>query len=920
MRSLLARALQEAAPPKPAKTAKPAAPGAASTTQPPEGEGTASSAAPAPEVGSAVKPATTVSRAGQRPKVMQAPGTGVETRIRQMNHIIDNMKVSHGTGIMLAGGTGIGKTTFVKQMSKLLGLPMILVEAPHVTEEHLINIPFIIHDPASNSRHSGTQTVDTENYHVQLGKSYLAAQLVRAKPINDASLLAAINRSDSNVKKMWTSLGGDDNTIPEEVAEIRSEYRVILFLDEYFRQTSANVRNILRGILNGNIGNDRLPKGTYVIYASNLTDVGGTIEDIPLNVDFKKYTYRAPTKNEILQYLVTKFENDTKRALKPEVIDAFDEVLKDEHISFDDAETEIRTSPRRWEQIMLYVNANVPVADQQAARALLANVKAQFQHIGGTSSLYDLTEKAVRKIIADTSGKDLAGAAPLPAENWRETLQHQIETKIKLGDARSYVPIIAGAPGIGKTAQAIDVAQKMNMLLIDIDCSTLTPDEITGIPLPQKSKKETTLEARKPKDGKESGSDGTEMSVKFSEPALYKFIMQRIEEDTDAFMSDPEVSDERKQAFERQPYKYLIFFDEFNRPKNASVFNSLRRLILEKEFNDEYHLPRESIVIAAMNPYDKGTVELTGHMKDATDYIDTAPNWTHTFQYMQQLLATRPKMKKLNENARKIALEVVREFTNKMTVLKSSGDITADTRQFYLPIGGGEMAYMSPREYTTMVQDIAAGVNRVLLRANKETMSGEEYGDALATAIWDKMNSTIEWVLDKNKVNSPQYLSKLHSWVKQVASSFLTKARESVTVEELMDPVMQDHSRHLKDDPDFVHYFKNFSLNRFTEELSNYVDKLIKKEEHAIGVLIDTHPMKHYKDGKVMVAKDVVSKMEYMINELLIAARHYNLSSDITEAVKNLKNLTAQKIGRLLRPEDHKIAIGKLQNWKQTNA
>ena len=916
MRSLLARALQEAAPPKPAKTTNPAAP-----VTSPAGDDPFDPPTPAPRVGSAVKPSSTVSRAAQRPKVMQTPGTGVETRVRQMNHILDNMKVSHGTGIMLAGSTGIGKTTFVKQMSVLLGLPMILVEAPHVTEEHLINIPFIIHNPATKSKQSGTQTVDMEDYHVQLGKSYLAAQLQRAKPINDAALLATINRSDSNIKKMWSSLGGDENTIPEEVAEIRSEYRVILFLDEYFRQTSANVRNILRGILNGNIGNDRLPKGTYVIYASNLTDVSGTIEEIPLNVDFKKYTYRAPTKNEFLQYLFTKFENDTKLALKPEVIDAFDEVIKDEHISFDDAETEIRTSPRRWEQIMLYVNANVPVADQQAARALLANMKAQFQHIGGTSSLWELTEKAVRKIIADTSGKNLAGAAALSAENWRESLQHQIETKMKLGDARSYVPIIAGAPGIGKTAQAIDVAQKMNMLLIDIDCSTLTADEITGIPLPQKSAKETTLEARKPKDDKtDEGGDSTVMSVKFSEPSLYKFIMQRIEEDTDAFMADPEISDDRKKAFERQPYKYLIFFDEFNRPKSANVFNSLRRLILEKEFNDEYHLPRESIVIAAMNPYDKGTVELTGHMKDATDYLETAPNWNHTFQYMQQLLATRPKMKKLSENARKIALEVIREFTNKMTVLKSTADITADTRQFYLPIGGGEMAYMSPREYTTMVQDIAAGVNRVLLRAHKETMSGEEYGDALATAIWDKMNSTIEWVLDKNKVNSPQYLSKLHSWVKQVASTFLTKARESVTIEELMDPVMQDHSRHLKDDPDFVHYFKNFSLNRFTEELSNYVDKLIKKEEHAVGVLMDTHPMKQYKDGQVMVAKDVVSKMEYMINELLIAARHYNLSSDITEAVKNLKNSAAQKIGRLLRPEDHKIAREKLANWKQTNA
>jgi MoxR-like ATPase len=805
--------------------------------------------------------ATTTSKAAATTKKIQVGSTNLDSRTTQIEHVIDNMTVAHGTGLLLAGPTGIGKTTFVKQVGRLMGLPVILVEAPHITEEHLINIPFVVFEPTTKSGKASSVAVDPTTYHVQLGQSHLASELAKKRSLNDAALLNEIKSADANVKKLWSNMGGSDVVIPPEIASIRQRYKVILFLDEYFRQTSANVRNILRGILNGRIGNDRIPAGTYVIYASNLSDVGQTIEQIPLNADFKKINYEPPTKDEFLHYLVSRFENHTQVQLKPQVIQAFDKALTDDHISYDDVETEIRTSPRRWEQIILYVNSSVPVKGERDAAALLSNVKSMFQSSEAVSSLHRLVDDVVRSLIVSTSGEQYANVKPLETGDWRSTLQHQIETKIKIGDSRTYVPVVAGMPGIGKTAQAADVAQKMNMLLIHIDCSTLTIDEITGIPIPTQ--------------------DGHKMSVNFSEPSLYQRIMQEIEEDTEALMNNPNVSEENKQAFASQPYKYLIFFDELNRVKTASVFNSLRRVILEKSFNDQVSLPKDSIVIAAMNPYDKGTVELTGHLKDATDYIDTAPSWSSLISYLENTVVNSAALSARSDQSKSVAMELLTSFADTFAVKKAMPGIGADSRKFYIRMGSDNI-YISPREYTTMLMDLVAGADRVISRS--VGMEQEEYQQALFRAIWAKLKSTLEWILDKHQVDSPQFLSEVRNWLQQISARFLIKARASASLTDMLNNIINDHTQHLKDDIDFVNYVENFNLNKFSEDFENYLGELVKEEKVAVDSLVSkTHTKKEIKDGKVVLAKELISKIEYVMREILIANKAHDLSADLQD-------------------------------------
>lgn len=878
MRSIIGKIITEAAAPKKAAAAAPVP----ATATPP--------AKPAAPVAKKTAPATTTTKAAQVGQKVAVTSSGLDTRTRQLEQVMDNMLLKHGTGLMLAGATGIGKTTFVKQMGKLLGLPVILVEAPHITEEHLINIPFIVFEPVSKTGHAQSVNVNAQNFHVQLGQSHLAAELAHKKPVPDATLINMMRGADANLKQLWHNMGGDDKTIPAEIAEARSEYRVILFLDEYFRQTSANVRNILRGILNGRIGNDRIPAGTYVIYASNLTDVGQTIEEIPLNADFKKMEYQPPTKAEFMHYLTSKFEKDTGVPLKPEVIQAFDEVLKDEHISYDDVNTEIRTSPRRWEQIMLYVNASVPVKSEADAAALMANVKAQFQQGEEVSSLHKITEEAVRKIIEATGGQ-FADTKALAPKSWRDILQHQIETKIKLGDSRSYIPVIAGLPGIGKTAQAADVAQKMNMLMIHVDCSTLSVDEITGIPVPKQ--------------------DGHKMAVQFSEPALYQKIQNEIQEDTAAYMADPAISAEKKKAFQNAPYKYIIFFDELNRVKSANVFNSLRRVVLEKSFNDQTHLPAESIVIAAMNPYDKGTVELTGHLKDATDYIDTAPDWDSTVKYWENSVLGSSKLAKRAEQSKTIALDIVKGFADTFATKKPQPGHDAASRKFFIKMGD-ETLYVSPREYTTMLQDLVAGVDRVVRKA--AGMESDEYQEALFQAAWTKLNSTLSWIMDKHQIDSPQFMGMVKGWLKDFSARFLIKTRKAAALEDMLDIVMQDPSQHLKDDLDFVNYVNNFELNQFAEDFENYLLKVFKSEKKPSDAMLAlTHPKKTITNGKVSDTGDKINKVYFLVNELRQAAQAHDLSADMVDRMEqSVLTAVGDLVGTDISDDDFTTMLDKI--------
>jgi MoxR-like ATPase len=800
----------------------------------------------------------------ETPKPTFNPSSVVLSKsLRMVEQVLDNMTLKHGTSVLLAGDPGVGKTTFIKKFSKLVGMPVITIEAPHITEEHLINIPFIIFNPVIDTTKQGTMVVDMNKFEISLSKSNLATQLQNLKAVDNATYAKMIQGFDRNLTELYHELGGSDTAMPKEIQQARSQYRGILFLDEYFRQTSANVRNILRGILNGRIGNDRIPAGIYVVYASNLSDTGG-LEDLPLNTDFKKLEFGQPDKNEWFHYMVSKFEKDQHVKLKKEVIDAFYAGLKDTHLSFNDLESEIRTSPRRWEQLLLYINESVPVESHQEANELLSNVQANFKNQDKISTLYKLVRGIVTQLIEETSGIDAGSVSELPASEWRKTLEHQIKIKAKLGDHRSYIPVVQGLPGIGKSAQAEQLAYDLNMRLIPIDASTLSTDDINGIPLPNKQE--------------------GELGVKFSPPALYQRIIKDIHEaDADFYAS---ATPERAAAYKKQPFKYLIFFDEINRVSTINVFNALRRVILEKSFSDELKLPKDSIIIAAMNPTDKGTIDLTGHLKDVVDLIDTAPSWKKLEDHIKDKIDN--KLQAYSTTAKNAAKAVLQQFVDTFTIKRFGAGVDQDSAKFYIAMKDAGTVYISPREYTTLYQDLVAGIERGL---KKPAEDQEIMVENVKQQMEDKIHATLGFILDKHGINSPQFLAQVKQWIasSEVIKKALTKVRTVASLSEILSDIMKNPHKHLKDDIDFNSYLQSFELNKFSEDLHNYFHELLKdKSDKLESIEKKTHNKKIIKGQVIEILEEMISEVAFVSREILNAVKIHDLSGDVYDQVKDV--------------------------------
>jgi MoxR-like ATPase len=815
-------------------------------------------------------PTPTSGHAPERTRMITVPSSAVEPRVNAIEQVFDNMKLQNVAPVMLAGSTGIGKTSFVKQLGKLLGLNVEIIEVPHVAEEHLINIPFLIQKPTGQS---AQKTIDFTQWDVTMAESYLASVLKAMKPISDTQYLANVKKFDKNLRAIYEQLGGTDDTIPEEISSIRRRYRTILFLDEFLRKSSPQVQNIIRGLLNKKIGNDPLPRGVYVIYASNLRDVGQTVGNIPLNYDFQLQKFPAPTKDEFFHHFISNAEKEGVK-LVPELINAFYKALGDEHISHDDVETGIRTSPRRWEQLLLFINSALPIKNKEQARALMSNIQANFSNETENSKILGFVWDIVGEVLEKTGSEEFMNEPPLSAGQWRSTLEQQIAAKIKLGDNRSYIPVVMGPPGIGKTAQFARIAERLNLLLIEIDVSTLDRDSFIGMPLPRKTVAEAIAALNEAED--------STMAVGFSAQPLYKKIMAEAEHAKETFLDDPNVPDAKKQAWQNQKFKYLLVFDEFNRTKQE-VFNSMRRVILDKKFDEHTSLSSDMIVVCAMNPTDIGTVELTGHMKDAIDLIDAAPSWRALQDHMEK--TSDKSMSNISDQAKKSAKHLIDSFADTFTIKTTKDKITDDSRRFYLAIGR-ETAYMSMREYEHLYAEIAAAIDRVVSKQARYP-DASDFERAMYKAIFQKISGKLSGILEKHQIDSPQFIENVGSWLESELPNIMIKRRETGDLEHMLDTVLQNPNKHLFDDPAFYNYTQNYERTKFMEDLYNYIDKLGEEEKNKLDLLAkDTVNKKTVEKGEVKVQRELWSKLEAIGHELNHAADVYELSNDFKDAVK----------------------------------
>jgi MoxR-like ATPase len=777
----------------------------------------------------------------QQPQAQQGPGpkiyqpdfskTDYSSEIKRIQNVMDNMQSGAQERLLLSGDTGIGKTSFVKQFSKMLGLPCVVIEIPHAVEEELINIPFIVYN-TNGTRSSGSDQFNKKTAELVLGRSHLVSKLEQLRKVPDAAWPATIQSYDNKTQELMRQYEARN---PKEIDSIRSNYERILFFDEFLRATTKTIRNILGDVLNGSIGNDDIPEGTYIMYASNIHDAG--IDKTPSHRGFAGHNeFVPPSKDQWLNHTVSDAMHK-KVQFKQDVIDAFNKHMTDEHVSYTDVEADIRTSPRRWSEILLYINNAYPFKSAESYAITRTTLRRQMQGDAttdgprGTSSLSTILE-SILAALAVKSKINPQTIPDVPATEWRNILKQQIETAMDIGENKKYVPVIEGLPGIGKTAisQLVEAPLKKNgynLRFISIKCTNLSTDDVSGIALP---------------DEKEKG----QMNTDFSKSPLQLRIEQYIRLADQEYLNDLKeyqqngdpkgvlngrTAEQVYRDYENQEYKYLIFFDEINRVNDVNVFNSLRRVILEKEFNDVNKLPAKSIVVGAMNPADNSgyTKKFTKHFRDAVDVIDAVPDWKQFKAHMEG--TDIPLLKDERPNISDLAVRTAYDVIVKFPTIFSDKKIGREGNEFYIsPSKGGNDVYVSPRDYRIMFREIAIGVNRVISHVQQDQGTGgkispTEVNQRIADMTYEKLIDKLTAIYHTAKQGlDPEFPGAIKKFLNSTIKVALTKKTAQTGLSELLTGALASPGS-LQEENEFINYMKTVAASpaAFTKEFTGFL-------------------------------------------------------------------------------------------------
>lgn len=797
-------------------------------------------------------------------------------------------------------------TTFCNMFGKLLGVNVITIEIPHIVEEHLINIPFIVFNPETNQQRGGTTKgqIGKDDYKLVLADSHLYQQMVAATAVSDSEYPEYIKRCPADVQRVYAALGGSPDKIPKDIQAVRSKINNILFLDEFYRETSPRIRNILRGILNGNIGMHQIPASTYIMYASNMRDEG--LDEIPQNQQFGQVRFKAPSKDEWFVWLAGVYSREHSVPMNPSIVNKMQQCLNDEDVSYEDAASSVRTSPRRWEQIMLYLNTSLPVDNKNDARALLTNVKNQFIHYA-TEEHSNLAEKvinAVTELISETSGINLSAKDELEPHEWRHALSHAIEQLERGGESKRHVPVISGPPGIGKTKFVNDIAHEKGLMLIDIDVSELFADDITGNPLPAGQRGDHSI------------------NVKFSLPKLYFMITKRINEKDAAYKAFlkseyPDDYENRIAQYQKKRWKYLIFFDELNRCDQRTL-NSLRRVMLEKNFGPDEDgqpltLPKSALVVGAWNPDPStgGTSSVTKHFADVVDVIPAKSSWHATKQYL-----SKRKFPELDEHAHEVVLRLLGEFVDKFKTradVDENGRKVHDEYRAFLLDFNGKPLYFSPREYADMQSAIARGVELYMEDvADEPDASIDERREVLDDYIVDAIDQSLSFSLVKQFIPEDSVMPGVEEWERHLPDALfggLLSRKVDATVE--LHSTLKEYLSG-KDVTSMVsdeHFVNNHNVKNNAEIVDELIDlfksTLTSEESFTKYVLDQTHPTIErdgdelkYGSGKSSLLHNFVMAMMYTLaindyDNLRLATT----GSALSQAASKIRSIIADVAG-----------------------
>jgi hypothetical protein len=373
------------------------------------------------------------------------------------------------------------------------------------------------------------------------------------------------------------------------------------------------------------------------------------------------------------------------------------------------------------------------------------------------------------------------------------------------------------------------------------------------------------------------------MEVSFSMPQLYQQIMEDIKREDEAHIKTLDAAG--KKAYSKKKFKYMIFFDELNRT-SIKVFTGLRRVLLEKDFGDGLELPEEAIMVAAINPSENGkdrVHDLTLHMRDVVDVIDSAPSWKKTQKYIEGMkMDVSPLAKLVSVNT------LIKMFT----ALKShDSSIPADQKPFHIGLGDSSL-YVSPRQISHMIAITATKLDMKLSRI-KDLLTSDDMKDkdAAFKVITDSLYSTIKGTLDnslhKQGIDATEFMNDLREWINNNldAEGLFHKKTKTKDLESIVGPYFADPKKDLTREIELINYVEGHDLHNFTEELSAFLSAAIKADEAHLSKT--THNSRSFADGKISEDESVlVSNIEHFITSIVLAFKTNEVSNEMLEGVR----------------------------------
>ena len=673
-----------------------------------------------------------------------ARGDAFDNLVREViQNMNANIKQAAAEKLMFAGIPGTGKTSSAVQLSILFGMNLIIIEGSHISEEDIINIPYVVQRGNKQTKNVAQYKSSGSDFEIIDAKSSLVSQMDNLGYIRDAEYQKMLN-SNKLMKKVYLKYKKFIDAV-RRTPQHKSGFKTILLVDEFFRTNDKKIMNLLRTILNGQIGTTDIPKDTYLIFASNFDNTDGSLDEIPLNQQFTKVNFDIPSPDDFMAYVADKYtpydaetgeEDDEVKGsveLQPEVYNAFQENIGPKDMGT--VENGVVISPRRMEQIMLYVNSKIPLQSQEEARSLMTFLDINFtNYIEGSKSTKLLAKykNIVKDIIVKTSPNiSTDDLAPLPDTQWKQVLSDEIDAKLSIKGDRTYPAVLSGAPGTSKTYTVKKVAEDKNMGLITIDVSSLTTDDVDGIPVP------------------ETDANGN-IETKFTEPPLYKRIMNQYEKQyKDVYQED-------------RPYNYILFLDELTRT-TTQIFNKIRLLLLEKKVNSSYPIPDDIMIISAQNPSDDGAIELPDHVRDVVDVIPVEMAIEDTEGYMKGLFEHySDEETTLKFPVQQISFNLVSEIYNRFkTDHDSDGNKKiVQVQPFFWSIGDYTVIYVSPREIVDLFQGTIQRIHDNFMFDGWDEI--DEYNDKVFEEFigqaklytYKKYEGMLDFIADKQGVES----------------------------------------------------------------------------------------------------------------------------------------------------------------------